>query len=66
MIIISLTGYTKIYSQFNQKKFMKISNLLLAGLAVFGLAACSSDDSIPTDKNVNAEFDTYLTVQLAT
>ena len=42
---------------------MKISNLLLAGLAVFGLAACSSDDSIPTGQE-NAKYDTYLKIDL--
>ncbi|WP_202898306.1 Mfa1 family fimbria major subunit, partial [Bacteroides propionicifaciens] len=64
--IINRKSSNKYNSQFNQKNIYEISNLLLAGLAVFGLAACSNDDSVPTDKNVNAEFDTYLTVQLAT
>lgn len=44
---------------------MKISNLLLAGLAVFGLAACSNDDSIPTGPTQEEEkYDTYLKINL--
>ena len=44
---------------------MKISNFLLAGLAVFGLASCSNNDSIVEDVNSNKEYDTYLTVSVA-
>ena len=41
---------------------MKISHYLLAGLAIFGLAACSSDDDISGGENPGIETGTYMSV----
>lgn len=43
---------------------MKIKNLLLAGLVLAGLTACSSSDSLLPKEDEVSMYDTYLSINL--